>query len=92
MERNQIFEKIVEICKDVFENDELKITDTTSSTDIEEWDSLTYLSLINDIQDMFDITFTLDEIINFKNVGELMDVLIKYIGKNKQLYIVHLSL
>lgn len=83
MERNQIFEKIVEICKDVFENDELKITDTTSSTDIEEWDSLTYLSLINDIQDMFDITFTLDEIINFKNVGELMDVLIKYIGKNK---------
>ena len=79
MERNQIFEKIIEICKDVFENDKLEVTDATSSMDVEEWDSLTYLSLINEIQDAFEMTFTLDEIIHFKNLGELTDTLIKRI-------------
>ena len=49
MERNEVFEKVTEIFRDVFEDDEIIISDNTTSADVEEWDSLTHLKLINEI-------------------------------------------
>ena len=79
MKRDEIFEKIVEICRDVFENDELLLTEQTSREDVEAWDSLSHLNLISDIQDEFDITMTLEEISESKNIGKLVDVCMKYL-------------
>ena len=81
MNRTEIFEKIVEICKDVFENDELALTEVSSSVDVEEWDSLTHLSVITDIEDEFGISFTLDEVTNSKNLGELVTAVEKHLDK-----------
>lgn len=81
MNRPEIFEKIVEICKDVFENDELALTEASSSEDVEEWDSLTHLSIISDIEDEFGISFTLDEITNSGNLGELVTAVEKHLGR-----------
>ncbi len=81
MERNEVFEKVTEIARDVFENDEIVLTDATTAADVEEWDSLTHLSLISDIEDEFEITFTLSEISGSKNVGELINALMKHISE-----------
>ena len=81
MERNKLLEKLTEIAKDVFDNDTVKLTETSTAADVAEWDSLTHLSLINDIEDEFGIKFTLAEITMSKNVGELMDALIRHMEK-----------
>ena len=81
MERNEILAKINEIARDVFDNDEVELTEETTANDVEEWDSLSHLSLIGDIEDEFGITFTLAEVTGSKNVGELMDAIIKHIGE-----------
>lgn len=80
MERNEILAKINEIAKDVFDNDEVELTEQTTAADVEEWDSLSHLSLVSDIEDEFSITFTLAEISGSKNVGEFIDALIKHLS------------
>lgn len=78
MERNEILKKITEIARDVFDNDEVELTEASTAADVEEWDSLSHLSLISDIEDEFDITFTLAEVSGSKNVGELVNAIIKH--------------
>lgn len=72
MERNEIYDKVVEVCKDVFGNDELVLNEKSCAANVEEWDSLTHLSIISDLEDEFEIKFSLDEITNVKNLGELV--------------------
>lgn len=80
MERNKIFEKVNEIFRDVFEDEELIIHEETTASDIEDWDSLTHLSLINEIEMQFGVRFTMAEIQNSKNVGELITALEKHLS------------
>ncbi len=79
MQRNEVFQKIAEICRDVFENDDLILTEQTGAKDVEEWDSLTHLNLISDIQEEFDITLTLEEITKSENLGELTDACMRHL-------------
>ncbi len=81
MDRNEILAKINEIAKDVFDNDEVELTEATTAADVEEWDSLSHLSLVSDIEDEFGIRFTLAEVSGSKNVGELIDAIVKHIGE-----------
>ena len=81
MDRNEILAKINEIARDVFDNDEVELTEATTAADVEEWDSLSHLSLVSDIEDEFGIIFTLAEVSGSKNVGELVDAIIKHMGE-----------
>lgn len=76
MNKKEVLEKVMEICKDIFENEELEFVDT-----IGEWDSLIYLSVISDIEDEFGIEFTLDEISSCKIVEDLANVICKHRGE-----------
>ena len=82
MDRNDVLEKVIEICKDVFDNENLILTEASCAANVEEWDSLTHLSVISDIEDEFDISFTLDEITNSRNLGEIVNVLIRHIEES----------
>ncbi len=79
MERIELLEIITEICRDVFDNESLVITETTTAADVEGWDSLTHLSLINELEETYDVAFTLDEVQKSRNIGELLNALMKHI-------------
>jgi len=74
MSREEIFTKIVNMCKVVFEDNELIITEETAANDIEMWDSLTHVVLIAEIEGSFGIKFKLDEIQKARNIGELVNI------------------
>ena len=80
MTRQEAFEKVVDICRDVFENDDLELNDESNANTVDEWDSLTHLNLINDIEEEFKMKFTLDEFSNSANLGELVDALVKHLN------------
>ncbi len=71
MTHEEIMEKVNEIFRDVFDDDSLVITDSTNSDDIEDWDSLEHINLMNAIEQEFGIKFTMGEIVAMKNVGEM---------------------
>ena len=73
MEKSEILTKVTEIFRDVLDNEDIALTDTTTANDIEEWDSLSHIQLIVAIEKEFKIKFTSAEILSWKNVGELVE-------------------
>ena len=79
MTREEVYTKMLPVFKDVFDDRRIKINDQTISTDIIGWDSLTYIQLIYAIQDEFEIEFAVEDVANLKNVGELVDLIMKLV-------------
>lgn len=79
MKREQILEQVTEILREEFEDDELEVTEATTAEDVEEWDSLTYLSLIHEVEVAFKIKFFIGEIQEFRNIGEMIDSILKHL-------------
>lgn len=77
MKREEIFEKLNEIFREVFEDDDIVVTETTSAADIEDWDSLTHITLISSVEEEFDIKFAMKDVIGMKNVGEMVDIIME---------------
>ncbi len=80
MTREEVFEKINEVFRDVFEDDDITVTDETTADDIEDWDSLEHINLVNAIEQEFGIKFTMGQIVSMKNVGEMADIILEKIG------------
>ncbi|MBO5526192.1 MAG: acyl carrier protein [Clostridia bacterium] len=77
MERSEVFERLNEIFRDVFDDENITVTEETTSSDIEDWDSLTHITLISEIEDEFDMKFAMKEVVGMKNVGEMVDIIIR---------------
>ncbi len=75
MNREEIYETLHTIFWDVFDDASIRVCDATTAKDVEGWDSLTHITLINTIEDVFGVTFQMKEIVKMKNVGELVDVI-----------------
>lgn len=76
----EILQQVNDIFKEVLENNKLIIVESTTGDDVDEWDSLTHLQLVVAIEKHFNIRFTSSEIINFNDVGEMCDGIIKKLG------------
>ena len=72
---NDIFNKLQEIFRDIFDDNELLINVKTSSDQIEEWDSLNHIILLSAIQEEFLIKIGLEEMLLLNNVGDLIDII-----------------
>ena len=70
---NEIYKQLSEIFSDVFD-EEITVTETTSSADIEDWDSLSHITLISAIEDAFGMHFSMKEVLGMANVGELAQI------------------
>ena len=73
MDKQQILEDVQEIFRDVLDNEEIELVDTTTADDVEEWDSLTHIQLIVAIEKHFKIKFTSKEILSWQNVGQMIE-------------------
>lgn len=73
MEIKNIIDQVNEIFIDELDNDDIQIDFETTANDIDEWDSLTHISLVVGIEKHFKIKFSAMEIQNFKNVGEMCE-------------------
>ena len=80
MKREDVFEKLNTIFRNNFDDESIMLTDDTSSSDIDDWDSLEQINLVVEIQDEFNIKFNIDEVNAMNNVGEMVDFIIQKIG------------
>lgn len=80
MTRPEIFEKLTDIFRDVFDDDSITISETTTAADIEDWDSLTHITLLATVEDEFDVKFSMKAVQGLKNVGELADLVAEAVG------------
>ncbi len=75
MEATAIFDAVLEIFRDIFDDDELEITRETCADDIEDWDSLEQINLLTAMEKEFSLKFKLEDVRGLKNVGDLLDLI-----------------
>lgn len=80
MKREEVFIILNKIFCEVFDDDNIKLTDLTTSEDIEDWDSLEQINLVVACEKEFKIKFDMKEIQSLKNVGEMVDTIIAKIN------------
>ena len=72
MTHEAILEKLNEIFQDIFDDDSLVITETTTANDVEDWDSIEHINLIDAVEKEFGMKFKMQEVSGMKNVGEMV--------------------
>ena len=77
MEEKAVLEKLQDIFRDVFNDNELFIHENTTAKDIEGWDSLMHITILEAVQDEFEITFSLNEMISMKNIADMVSMIEK---------------
>jgi len=73
MNNTEILQQVEAIFKDVLDENDIILTETSTANDVEGWDSLTHIQLIVAIEKHFKIKFSSKEILSWKNVGEMID-------------------
>lgn len=73
---------IQSIMADVFDDDELIVTEQTTAADVEEWDSLSHIRLIVAIEREFGVKFANSEIESMSNVGDLVNAVANKCSKD----------
>ena len=70
-----------EIFRTVFSEPQLSVMATTSASDIAEWDSLAQITLLMSMEQTFEIKFSLDEVEDLQNVGEIVELILAKVNK-----------
>lgn len=68
-------EEVTEIFHEVFDDEDIVLTEDTTAGDIEDWDSLMHITLITELENHFQIKFKLKEVTGMENVGGTIDLI-----------------
>jgi acyl carrier protein len=71
----EIETKLQEVFRDVFQDETLAILPEMTAGDVDKWDSITHLIMISKVEEVFNVSFRLKELIKLKNVGDLITLL-----------------
>ena len=77
MKKEDIYKALDEVFQEVFDDEEIHVTETTTADDIEDWDSLEHINLVVAVENKFGIKFNMNEVTSFKNVGEMVDIIVE---------------
>lgn len=66
-----------QIITEHFKVQEKEIADTLTAKDIPGWDSMSYLLFIAEVEKEFNISFSMDEVLNMQTLGDIKNALRK---------------
>lgn len=77
MTQEVVFSKLKEIFFQVLHDIEVELTESTTHDDVDDWDSITNIQLITEIEKQFQIRLSIREIEGMKKVGDMRDIIIQ---------------
>ena len=72
MERNEIVAQLTTIASEIFQVENLVLTEDMSATNVDTWTSLTFMQLLTAIEENFGFRFKMMELIQIKNMGDII--------------------
>ncbi len=72
--------RVRNIFREIFDDDELFISEETMYSDIEDWDSIAHVKLVLAIEEEFGIRLTTEEVTSIKSVGGFVAAIQKCSG------------
>ena len=80
MTREEAYERLTKVFRDVFDDEDIVLCDETTADDIEDWDSFEHINLVVAVEDEFSFKIPMGKVITMKNVGEMVDIILE-LGK-----------
>lgn len=68
-------QRLQQVFREAFENDNLTLSDSLSPETAPEWDSLVHMKIIMGCEEEFGVKFTIEETVEGTSVGKLKSVL-----------------
>lgn len=75
IDKEQILNIIGDILRDILHQPALVVTEATQASTIEKWDSITHVNILMTVERTFKIRFSLGEIKQLRNVGEMVNLI-----------------
>lgn len=72
MERQEIIGKLTLVVSDVFQIENLVINDDMSAETVEQWTSLSFMTLLTEIENQFGFKFKMMEVLKLKTMGDII--------------------
>ena len=76
MTRDEVLDQLQTVFDDTF-LEEVRVSEDLTAKEVDEWDSLSHVSLVLAIEQKFGVRFRVGEVESTKNVGELADLIVK---------------
>ncbi len=72
---DRIKSRLTKVFRDVFDNENLEIYDGMTADDLDEWDSLSHITLVLAVEREFGVKLKAAEVGSLANVGEMLKLL-----------------
>ena len=77
MTREEAYERLNKVFREVFDDDTVVVTDTTTAEDIDDWDSFEHINLVVAVEEEFSFKIPMGKAVTMKNVGEMVDLILE---------------
>ena len=75
MQKEEIVNRLTPVFRKVFSDNSLVVTDELSALDVENWDSLSHMLLISEVETEFAIKFKLKDLNKMANVRDMIEII-----------------
>lgn len=76
MENQEIYERLNNVFRDVFDDESIVVKPETTANDIEDWDSLEHINLVVAVEQEFGMKFNMNEVTTMKDVGDMVKIIL----------------
>lgn len=77
MTREEAYERLNKVFREVFDDDTIVVTDSTTADDIDDWDSFEHINLIVAVEEEFSFKLPMGKAVTMKDVGEMVDIILE---------------
>ncbi|MBR1910855.1 MAG: acyl carrier protein [Treponema sp.] len=77
MTRDEVYKRLNEVFRDVFDDDSIVLNDSTVADDVDGWDSFEHINLIVAVEKEFSFKIPMGKVVTMKNVGEMVDIILQ---------------
>ena len=78
---NEIIKELSKIVMEVTGNEDLELSITTTAKEVRGWDSLSHVQILYKCELKWGIRLTLKELSSLNNVGDLVNIIVRYLQK-----------
>ena len=77
MTREEVYERLNEVFREVFDDDTIVLHDDTVADDVEGGDSFEHINLVVAVEEEFSFKIPMGKVVTMKNVGEMVDIILE---------------
>lgn len=81
MTRDEIGRQVQDVLRDLLDKQDLLIRDDLTASEVKGWDSYAHVAIMDAIEKQFRVKFSLGELDQLTNVGDILDTVARKLNK-----------